>query len=254
MARAMAGGRSAGAKANKAPRGLCPSCQRAGSGRGSGALQGDEPTGLVLFAVADPEGPRAVSRGSQSPSATGRCCGTIMSHGPPKLRANTGRGGNTLQRQNGRMGASVQGPRGSGARGGGGGRALRLTHWLPAAQRGPVGGTPRRPAEHVRGESSEPRRLCWAGGNPHVDSVMETRRGLRREQTSAGKGLTPQLARRVALRPVRRPRGGQGPESRGPRASLEVGSGASPVRLPQQEPPRHCPQLLRHPSPHTSVP
>ena len=68
--------------------------------------------------------------------------------------------------------AAVRAQRGEGCTGG---RAMQLHSLglLAVPREGLAGGLPAF-TELIRGESSEPRKLCWAGGNPQVQSTIKT--------------------------------------------------------------------------------
>lgn len=96
-------------------------------------------------------------------------------------------------------------------RGGRGRRALCLRaiwllgvpergQWEGCLSRGLQGFT-----KHVCGEQSKPRKLCWAGRIPHINSGLKKRKGtLHGEQTFDGEGHeTPNLTWWMALSPLR---------------------------------------------------
>lgn len=144
-------------------------------------------------------------------------------------------------------------------------------HLAPWGTReGTVGGTPQQGAasftKQVCGEQSKPRKLCWAGRIPHINSGIKKQKGnLHGEQTFDGEGdETPNLTCWIALSPLRphlmqrqvleAPSSGRVGEAKANKAAIpgtlwKQAAGAAASSSPRMSHPPsilHCPQLLVH--------
>lgn len=149
---------------------------------------------------------------------------------PPSLRTCTRTRGSNPHTQDRPLGVASAQAEGGGGVGSTGGRALRLHSPGPLAapREGPearlLGFT-----ELVCGESLEPRKLCWAGGSPHVQLIIKTERGHSAEnRPSLGRGRNPELAGGLAPSPQLTQR----PVPRSPPQATRGGGGGQGQRQP----------------------
>lgn len=134
-----------------------------------------------------------------------------------------------------------------------------------------MGGTPWRAGlqgfmGHVRGESSEPRKLSWVGRNPHINPIIKNKRelcpeskpllgkGKKRHSWPGGRLCAPESPPDAVASPRVPPSGRVGrpgqKKARGSGRHRTWAAGSVPATRAQPSPSiRHCPRHLPHPVP-----